>query len=522
MAKASKKNASPGGTLRRYLPALFSGTVLIFAFPRFDLYGLAFIALVPFLVSMWGKSKAEAFKAGVFLGVPYFFGTQYWIYHSMNHYGGIPLVASFFFVLLLSLYLSLYTGLFGLLFSWKLKDSPLPALFLAPVFWVVLEFARSYALTGFPWSSIGYSQWKFLPLIQIADITGVYGVSFIVVAVNGALADLFIAVKRRREMPLFHLALTTRGFALLVLAIAAVFMYGTYRLNEKRPGKDLTVAIVQGNIEQDRKWDPRYQQEVLDKYKSLTAAAISENRRGKPILPVLIVWPETAVPFYWGSDKDHMEELVEFQKELDAYLLFGAVTVKGERRLANSAVLLDKNGNTAYVYDKIHLVPFGEYVPLKRLLFFVNKITYGIGDYVPGNVQLRAETPAATFGTLICYEIIFPGLVRKIFVKNGDAIVTITNDAWFGRTSGPYQHWSMAALRAVENRKPVIRAANTGISGFMDSNGGVIASTPLFEPVVLSRTIRTDGTRSFYSRFGDLFSYFAIVITIYLIGYRRK
>jgi apolipoprotein N-acyltransferase len=455
-------------------------------------------------------SRGKAFRAGFLMGAVYFFGTLYWIYHSINHYGGVSLLPSLAVAFLLALYMSLYAGVFGALFSWKITKTSLPALFLAPVFWVVLEFLRSYAMTGFPWSSLGYSQFKFLRIIQFADITGVHGVSFLVVAVNGALADIFITMNKRKAMPLFHLWPTYVGAGLLCVAFASALVYGNGRLREERPGLGVKVSVVQGNIRQDLKWDKSYQTKVIGIYKSLSYLANREQ-------PSLIIWPETAVPFYYGLDRELTDEIVRFQRTLGTRLLFGAVTVKGEKRLANSAVMLNPDGSESYSYDKIHLVPFGEYVPLGRLLFFVNRLAEGIGDYAPGKRYLRAATPFGEFGTLICYEIIFPGLVRKFFKDGGDFIVTITNDAWFGRTPGPYQHFSFASLRAVENRKPVVRAANTGISGYVDSNGRIISSTSLFERTVLTEEIKTDSTRSFYSSYGDLFSYLCIVVTVILL-----
>ena len=493
--------------MKRHLPPLISGVALVFCFPTFDLYPLAWVALAPFLVSVYGMSPRNAFRAGFFMGVPYFFGTQYWIYHSINHYGGIPLLPSLAIVLLLSFYMSLYTAAFASLFSYKMSRSKLPAMLLAPLLWVCLEYLRSYALTGFPWSSIGYTQYKFLPVIQIADMTGVYGVSYLVVAVNGALADIFIARRRKRRMPLFSLTPTATGGVVLAAAILGILLYGHMRLNEKRPGAAMRVGIVQGNIEQDVKWDPAYQSEVTGVYKEMTVAV--NDRR-----PDLIVWPETAVPFYFGADEKLTAELMDFQKGLDAYLLFGAVTVKADGRLANSAILLGRGGPALYAYDKIHLVPFGEYVPLKGALFFIDKLAAGIGDYVPGKEHIKAQTPMGKFGTLICYEIIFPGLVRKFYQKDGDFIVTITNDAWFGDTTGPYQHFSMAVLRAVENRKPVIRAANTGVSGFIDSSGRILKRSSLFQRQALTENVHTDSTRSFYSRWGDLFAYLSIVLCL--------
>jgi apolipoprotein N-acyltransferase len=178
--------------------------------------------------------------------------------------------------------------------------------------------------------------------------------------------------------------------------------------------------------------------------------------------------------------------------------------------------MLDKEGKMLYQYDKIHLVPFGEYVPLRQVLFFIDKIVASIGDYLPGTQYNKAETPFGSFAPLVCYEIIFPGLVRKFYSTGGDFIVTITNDAWFGKTAGPYQHFSMAVFRAIENRKPVMRAANTGISGFIDSNGRIIAKTELFQRQVLDGEIKTDTTLTYYSRYGDLFAYFCIVISAVL------
>lgn len=507
--------------LRFYGTAVLSGVLLIFCFPKFDFPLLAWVALSPFLISLLNKKPAEAFRAGFFMGILYFGGTLYWIYHSINHYGNLPLLPALMIVFLLCMYLSLYTGVFALLFSWKTASTRLPALFIAPVLWVTLEFLRSYALTGFPWSSIGYSQYRFLYAIQFADITGIYGVSFLVIAVNGAVADFFIVKKRLRAMPLFSLSQTITGVVLLSVFVIAVFIYGYWRLTEARPGKPIRASIIQGNIEQDKKWDLAYQREVFDIYKNLTQKANTK-------LPSLIVWPETAVPFYFDSDRAFAQELIDFQQTLKTYLLFGSIIIKetsrepsGERYskniLANSAVLLAPDGKPMFIYDKIHLVPFGEYVPLRKTLFFVDKLVTGIGDYIPGSRYSRAETPYGSFGVSICYEIIFPGLVRKFYSKGGDFMVNITNDAWFGKTAGPYQHFSMTVFRAIENRKAVLRAANTGISGFIDSSGRILGKTPLFRQTFMTMDLHTDRTRTFYSRYGDIFSYLCMIITVLLL-----
>jgi len=229
------------------------------------------------------------------------------------------------------------------------------------------------------------------------------------------------------------------------------------------------------------------------------------------------------MPFYWDRDAEYTLNVKDFAASINTNLLFGAITLKEPDQLGNSAILLDKNGAVKFTYDKIHLVPFGEYVPLRPLLgLFVDKMVEGIGEYSPGKKPESAKIEKGSFGTIICYEVIFPGLVRKFYKRQGDFMVNITNDAWYGRTTGPYQHFAMGALRAVENRKPLVRAANTGISGYFDSNGRVLKSLPLYERGALTETIRTDTTRTFYSRFGDLFSYLCIITTVILLASIRR
>lgn len=504
--------------MEAFAPAVISGVLTFLSFPSYNFSFLAWFALMPLLVSLWGKSPRQAFFMGYLFGITYFFGSLYWIYHSICYYGNISFPASIAIVILLCLYLGLYPALFSFVFSRVITKTKIPAVVAAPVFWVVLEFLRSYALTGFPWASIGYSQHAMLPIIQISDITGVYGISFLVLSCNGALSDFILLRGKVREMPLYPFSYTIIGSITLLALILISLGYGFWRLSEERPGRQVSVGIIQGNIEQDRKWDAAYQEEVLNTYLSLSTESAVDS-------PDMIVWPETALPFLFGSDIKNTDRLLTSQRQFNSHLLFGSVLSRGEKEgkplLANSAVLLDQEGKTVYSYDKIHLVPFGEYVPMRNILFFLDKLVEGVGDYVPGKNYVRAETPFGGFATFICYEIIFPGMVRKFFATGGDMIVTITNDAWFGWTPGPYQHFSMAVFRAIENRKPVVRAANTGISGIIDSSGRVLARTGLFERVYLAKSVRTDRSHTFYTKFGDIFSYMCIVTTILLLLNRK-
>ena len=525
------------GNGARYLMSALSGGLLVFTFAPFNLYVLAWVALVPFLLSVGDLPAAPAFKAGFLMGLFYFFGTTYWIYHAMHDYGGMALVPSLLIVAALAAYLSLYTAVFAVLYSNRLRHSRLPALLLAPVFWVSLEYVRSYLLTGFPWSTLGYSQWNFPAVIQIADITGVYGISFLVVSVNAAVADFFILRRRLKFMPLYPVLYTTAGYIFLSSLLAFTFLYGAHRLYEARPGRPLRVSIVQGDINQPMKWDRRYQNQVFATYENLTAEAdpnpapapnptaqagrLIENRIAPAISPELnrpdlVVWPESALPFPFDRQDPRVARLEQTQQARGIPLLIGALRQQADGRYANSAILID-GGRPDYIYDKIHLVPFGEYVPLKRVLFFVNSFSDDIGDLAPGDHYTEGGIGQDRFATAICYEMAFPGLVRKFFRGGGDFLVTITDDTWFGRSTGPYQNWSMCALRAVENRKPVIRAANSGVSGFFTSIGLVIKETPLFKRQVLTATIMTDPTVTFYTRFGDLFAYLCILTALFVL-----
>ncbi|NOZ26078.1 MAG: apolipoprotein N-acyltransferase [Nitrospirae bacterium] len=515
-------NKLPKINLSRYFPAVLSGTALVLSYPTYNLSALAWICIVPFLISLYRMEDRTAFRAGLLFGLPYFFGTQSWIYYSVNHYGGVSLLPSLLIVLLLSLYESLYTAVFGLFFSKAVRRTDLPLTLIAVPLWSSLEYIRGYLFSGFPWSLLGYTQYSALPLIQISDITGVYGVSFLVILVNASLADLYLLKVRQREKPLFPAWKTMTSTAVTALLIAATMIYGIYKLRyfstERVDTERVRISIIQGSIEQDKKWNPAYQRRVFDTYKRLTKEALEDG-------PDLVVWPETALPFYFGID-DRTEELKEFVKDSGVPLLTGTVLIRnrplgkenGTGRtdrgytLSNSAVLIDGSGNPVYFYDKIHLVPFGEYVPLKNTLFFLDKLVEGIGDYTPGRNYVKADLTWGQFSTIICYEAIFPGLVRKFFRHGGNLIVNITNDAWFGTTNGPYQHFSMSVFRAVENRKPLVRAANTGISGFIDPTGRVVERTGLFEETHITGDVTIGDETSFYTRFGDLFSFLNITL----------
>lgn len=503
------KNSLVEGVKKYFLPFL-SAVFLVLSFSPFDFFFLAWISLLPLFFFLYkSQDYKTVLKGSLIFGLFYFFGNVYWIYHALYHYGSVPFVLSYAIVGLLSLYLAVYPVVFSLIYKNLLKNY-LPTSFYAPFLWVSLEVLRTYLFTGFPWAVVGYTQYKFILIAQIADITGIYGVSYLIILFNCAIFDIWKFKKDKKAYILLSPIPTLISIVVTSLIFIFSIVYGVKKINEPVAGKIFKSAVIQGSIPQHEKWDFEKINEILFIYKNLTIKAKEQN-------PQLVIWPETAIPFIFDKNKFFSLELIKFIKEQNVYLLFGSIMERGENEFTNSAVLIDPDGTVAYYYDKIHLVPFGEYVPLRKILFFIEKLTVGTVDYQAGSSYNIAITPYGKFATLICYESIFPGLVRKFYKKGGQFIVNITNDAWFGDSSGPYQHFSKAVFRAIENRKPLIRVANSGISGFIDSKGRVISKTKLFERVYLVEAVYVDEKISFYTKYGDIFAYLCTVFSLIFV-----
>ncbi len=495
--------------------AAASGLLLAVCFPILNLHFVAWFALVPLLYALRGKTVKNGLWLGGITGIVYFAGTIHWVTNSIHFYGGITLIPASLITLLLCSYLALYPALFGAA-SVHLRNGN-PGLFFitAPLLWTALELSRTYVFSGFPWALLGYTQYSLLPVIQIADITGVYGVSFLIVLVNVSIAEF---MESREKWGSIIVA---------IFAIALTLGYGFFRLSSEVPSDSINLSVVQGNIEQSKKWDPAYQSEVVAIYKKLTLEALEDR-------PDLVIWPETATPFHFDGRFDNdvplTEDLITFVKQNKVPLLFGSpiYTILPNRHIIsrNSAFLLSGEGQVVAEYSKIHLVPFGEYVPLKKFFFFINKLTHALGDTEAGHTYTimtvpygdQARRKEAKFCTVICYEIIFPNLVRRFVNQGASMLTTITNDAWFGKTPAPYQHFSMAVFRAVENRVPVARAANTGISGFIDAQGRILGTTEIFTQAYLTHKLIRGSEKTFYTLYGDVFSYCCVFFTLIMLA----
>lgn len=439
---------------------LLCALLLIFSFPGFNLWLFAWFGFVPLFFALRNKSKRQAFLLSYLTGVIFWLGVVYWLVH-VTAVGMVVLV----------LYLALYFGLFGLLIR---KG---PQLLFVPSVWVILEYARSHLLTGFPWAKLAYSQYLNLPVIQIADITGAWGVSFLIMMVNVAVYS-----GTRYKVQGTSLKQKLKQLVVPLVVVLIVVGYGYYKLywSPVVGGRALlNIAVIQPDIPQALKWDVKARGFIKDKYFTLTQDAAQNN-------PDLIIWPEAALPVILEEEPGFFEDTKSFARKINTPLLLGSATVRSGDYY-NSALLVSAQGEELGRYDKLHLVPFGEYIPLRGVLPFLETIV-PIGDFSRGSEYTIFEIPNPkslpvrqvgqtqnTFGVLICFEDVFPELARGFARGGAEFLVNITNDGWFGRTSAPYQHFSAAVFRAVENRLPLVRSANTGVSGFIASDGRIIS-----------------------------------------------
>ncbi|HPX61001.1 MAG TPA: apolipoprotein N-acyltransferase [Deltaproteobacteria bacterium] len=493
---------------RRSYLAILSGALIALSFPNTGLSFLAWVALVPLLAALENCSVKTAFRVGFTCGITAYAALLYWINIVVTQYGRLPWAMSIPVYLALVIWLAMFTGLTTLATRFA-ENSGIKAALTLPVAWVTGDLLRSFLLTGFPWAMLGHSQYRTLPLIQIADICGVYGITLLIVLGNAVLYRAIRAISSRGTGYPVKSALV-----LLMLLISTLF-YGFNRLNhtEQPESKPLRVTLVQGNIDQDIKWSPAFQEQTLRIYEKLT-----REGTGKGV--DLIVWPESAVPFFLQDEPVFANRLKKLAFETSAALLTGSPAHEkrnGITTYLNSAFVIAPNGEIVGRSDKLHLVPFGEYVPLGRFLPFIKKIVVGIGDFSPG---LRAEplrVDHTTVGTLVCFEAIFPEVARA-YVNNGARIlVNITNDAWFGRSSAPYQHLSIAVFRTVETRTPMLRAANTGVTAIIDQNGHIGSMTELFREDFRTGEIRPGSGKSLYLKIGDLPAGLCALLTAVII-----
>ncbi|MCX5710521.1 MAG: apolipoprotein N-acyltransferase [Candidatus Omnitrophica bacterium] len=467
--------------IRNILLILLSAVFLVIPYCRQGFWVTAWFGFVPLFFVLQKSSHKQSFFVAYLAGIIFWAGTIYWLVH-ITLPGTIVLID----YCLLSI----------------------------PSSWVFLEYARSHIMTGFPWALLGYSQYKNLPVIQIADIFGAWGVSFLVVMVN-ILVFKVIGVRSLVLGKKNHLALP-------VLVMILALGYGYYKLyltSDTLHLKPIKISIIQGNIPQSLKWKPGSEDFIFNRYLELTAESVKDN-------PDLVIWPEASLPVVLEEDPSYYNYLTKQVKERGIPLLFGAVTQR-EGFYYNSALLLDKQGRLSGRYDKVHLVPFGEYIPLRKVFPFLQTVV-PIGDIAAGKEHTIFEVTnslshqlANKLGVLICFEDLFPELSHAYAKKGADILVNITNDAWYKYTSAPFQHLQASVFRAVENRLPLARSANTGVSCFILPNGKIISRVKdvkgedIFIKGFVTESIGNERiSPAVYTRCGDYFPIFCLIFAL--------
>jgi len=434
--------------------------------------------------------------------VTYFVGTTYWTGSVMSQYGDLPSAVALLLMLALAAYLALYPAFFALIVHRLVARLGARGLVLAPAVWVTTEFGRGYMFGGFPWVSLGYSQATVLPIAQLASVCGVYGLSAIVALVSTAMVLLVFDRTRIR----WWLA------AIAATAVLATAVWGSARMRENvltREGVALRVGLIQGNVPQDEKWNRDRAASIVQRYLELSRQVAGRGAK-------FILWPESALPFFFQEEPAVSDAVRQLAIQTRTCLLFGSDQIERSTppRFFNSAFLVSPDGTVAGVYRKVHLVPFGEYVPLKRLLFFAGPLVQAVSDFSPGERVVMLPVFGHPTSTAICYEVVYPDLARQATESGSQLLTTITNDAWFGRSSAARQHFEMASLRAVEQGRYLARAANTGISGIVDPYGRVLMSSGLFEQAAMVGEVRFLTARTIYATIGDAFVYACAMATL--------
>ncbi len=488
-----------------YLAALLSGLLLTLSFTTVfngfhlpDLSILAWIGLVPLIVVCRRAPLRRVALASFIAGTVFNALVSYWIFHAMNHYGGLSPLASLAGVLAMATLLGVMQALIFWLVFWLERQGAVPLLFLLPFFWMFNEWLRNYGpFGGYPWSQLAYSQGGHLTFVQIADIFGIYGLSALIVFVNCVMAELCRFFTKQRRFP-------ASGVVTTVLLLVVTYSYGHWRLayveGWVQQGSSVRIGIVQPNIPQELKWQPVQAAKSVQTLKKLTQEAVDQGAE-------FVLWPESAYPDLLPSNLAELYDLAESS----VTILTGAVSVISEegidrRRPAirNSAFQFSPGGMTTGIYSKTHLVPLGEYVPLKNVLSFLDKVVPSIGDFHAGTTLNLIEWNKYKYGVTICYEDLFPEISREFVAKGADFLTNVTNDAWYGDSSAQWQHLEFSRFRVIENRRPMLRSTNTGVSAIYAASGRTIEQLPPFQEQLMVKDVVLGGPNSFYTRFGDV------------------
>ncbi len=481
----------------------------------FSFWPVLAVCLVPFFSLLsTAPSARKASLYGFITGLLLYPLQLYWIVTVLQQYGGLNWILAVAATLLLVIYMSFYPALFAAGFHLLEKNG---SFFLLPAagaaLWVGLDWLRSWFISGFPWMDIGYGLWSQPRLLQAADLFGHYSHTFLIVLIN---ATIYVILCRK-----YQRVQKVGGFLFLAVLCLMLGWYSSYRWQQIEAiihqARKTTVGVVQGNVEQTRKWSPEERLRTVNDYLRLSQSLIGDNP------PSLIVWPETALPFYPRRD-DLFEPVIDFVDHSTIPLLSGAPWFEAEqsptrREISyfNGALLVQPKALFTFGYYKSHLVPYGEYVPLKRYLPFLAPLVEAAGDFSPGTIEEPLQAGQIRAGALICFESIFSDLSRAWVKAGANLLVNLTNDAWYGKSSAPHQSWAMTVYRSVETRRALVRSANTGISGFIDPLGQIDRQSDLFVEWAGNSEVPLLSTETFFVRGGYLFAPICGAVAVVII-----
>jgi apolipoprotein N-acyltransferase len=499
--------------------AIFSGLLLVFAFPDWNLWSLGWVGTAPLILAVVRERKFwRSFALGTVTGTIFYAGSSHWITYSMHNYGGISLWLCYLILLIFSATVAIFTGLFACVLAIGVKRFGSWMILPAPIIWAASEWLRLKA-TGMGWNPLGYSQ-AFQPaVIQVARFGGVYLVSAIMVAASTALVFSLVYLERRRGI----IVLTAAG----AIAVVSVLYGESLRPSTDESGS-VSVAAIQPNVPIDGAWDDsKFVDEMLLGHVTLSEQAIqansSNNTQEKTNAIDLVIWPESPMSFEYDRDPSVRRRLAEFARRNNVYLLMNAWGIPEDAgatdALYNSAVVIGPSGEKIAEYDKSALVPFGEYIPGRSWLPFMDRVKALVGEIAPGKDVALADVARAKLGMLICFEATRPDLARRMKRDGASVLVQISNEAWFGPTSEPRQMLAAAIFRAVENNIDLIRVTNSGYAARVDTYGIAHGETPMFETATRTWKIKTAeqaavDSATIYTRYGDVFAVTCSVLTV--------
>lgn len=489
---------------------LLSAFLLVFAFPDFEKWWLAWIGFVPFFWAVYasrGNWKWVLFLGWVW-GTFFFFGTCWWITHSLIHYGGIPTVVSYLLIFIGAVLVGAFKAFFSLLQGFLFDRYGIKAIIIAPFLWVSIEFLR-FKITGNNWNAIAYSQ-AFIPeVVFLASVGGIYLVGFLIILANVFIFLALITLPERKKMVFFLVSSLLITFVLLIL-------FSNFRRNSQGEYA-VTIIVLQPNVPMSglnyEVWE-----ELRQKHVRMAEEALARLPAGW-ILPRVIVFPESPMNFSYGRDEELQRFLGEFTKRNRVFLLFNSAEPNFENNnFFNSAVMLNERGEKIGQYNKIFLVPFGEYAPVPDFLRgFVPTL---VGNFEAGDDFKLLTIGDTKVGIMICFESHFPNLSREYARQGADFLIEMTNDGYLGRTPVLKQHLANAIFRAVETARPVVRATNVGITALITEDGKVLDEAEVYtEATRIWQVRRSDIGATFYVKYGDWLAFLSLIFSSVFLVY---